>query len=80
MLTYLCSFDVGSVAAGVQAAAGNVVAGGVYATVQSAAMGGYGVAAVSGAVQGVGAVMASGAGGTLIYQNVKEGDETKKSD
>ncbi|KAJ4424083.1 hypothetical protein N0V82_001330 [Gnomoniopsis sp. IMI 355080] len=77
--TYM-PFDIGSVAAGVQAAAGNVVACGLYATVQSAAMGGYGVAAISGAVQGLGAAVISGVGGALAYQKAKEGDEATKSD
>lgn len=62
VLMWSSCYVVGSFAAGVQAAAGNVAAGGIYATLQSAAMGGYGVAAVSGAVQTVGAAIVGTAG------------------
>lgn len=62
---------IGSLAAGAQAVAGNVVAGGMFATVQSAAMGGYGVAAVSSALQGVGVAMISTAGSALALNKSK---------
>lgn len=61
----------GSLAAGAQAVAGNVVAGGLFATVQSAAMGGAGVAAVSSALQGVGVAMISTAGSALALNKSK---------
>lgn len=66
-------WHVGSFAAGIQAAAGNVVANGLFATIQSAAMGGSGVTAVSGAVQGVGGAIATAVGGALVLQHKSKG-------
>lgn len=66
-----CVSYIGSLAAGAQAVAGNVVAGGTFATIQSAAMGGYGIAAVSSAMQGVGVAMISTAGSALALNKAK---------
>lgn len=69
----VCSppLSTGTMAAGAQAAVGNVVAGGAIATAQSAAMGGYGVAVVSTAVQGAGATVVGAAGAAMAWMKSK---------
>lgn len=52
--------SIGSIAAGMQAGAGNVAAGSVFALLQSAGTGGPGLAAVNGIVQGGTAVAFAG--------------------
>ncbi|CCC07088.1 unnamed protein product [Sordaria macrospora k-hell] len=71
----------GSIAAGIQAAIGNVVAGSWFATVTSAAMGGYGVPVVAAVGQGIGAgaALVGGAYATKELRKEKEGEEADEA-
>jgi hypothetical protein len=64
---------LGSFAAGVQAAMGDVLAGGGFATLQSAAMSGYGAPIVNGVAQAIGG--AAAVGGLAMYGKRKDKTE-----
>lgn len=65
------SNTLGSIAAGLQPAAGYVSAGGSFAAAQSAAMGAYGTAIMDGVVGGAGAVAgAAGTAGLWLYERM----------
>jgi hypothetical protein len=63
----------GSIAAGAQAAVGNIAAGSLFSVLQGAAMGGGGAALVNGVVGGTVAVAAVGANVPVIIEAVNEG-------